>query len=100
MSKRTTVDQALKEIGITKPRLLEIERQWGLAFGAELPIPRDGRGHRQFSPAVILWLKHLTLELKAGASLLEAKFAAAGHQPAAAPRPSASGRSAALAIEY
>jgi hypothetical protein len=102
MSNRITVEAALRSLKIDKRKLLQLEQDWGLAFGEELPIPRDGRGHRQFSAEVVTWLRQV-LQLRAMGSRCwrDLRLELAWCEPGVSRKPKASAPSSrALAIEY
>lgn len=79
--KSITVAEALRRAGITKPHLLQMEREWKERFGVALPIPVNHLGHRQLDEHWILWLRDAWQLRKRGASWLEIRHELAQIQP-------------------
>jgi hypothetical protein len=87
MANRITVEAWLRRAGTDKKKFLVAEREFGLTFGEEMPIPRNGQGHRQFDEKVADWLKHL-LQLRAqGMDWIQARAELKWYEPRVASRP-------------
>lgn len=56
MDHTITVDAGLKVADVKKELLYEIETSWREKYGAELPLPRNEKGHRQLTLRWAHWL--------------------------------------------
>lgn len=79
--KSVTVAEALRRAGISKPQLLQMEREWKERFSSDLPIPKNHLGHRLLDEAWIVWLRHAWQLRQRGAAWLEIRHELAQIQP-------------------